>query len=164
MIDLYLKSIGLNNPTIVEYNNNGRKERLESRRLDSHDLVEFWKMGFDLHPQFGEKIILHCSSKNYNAMSQRTAVASYSVVELLAQRGVKCVVDDEWFEEIPFDKMDKAELTYRVKQETAEDILTSLLDKLHEVTGCGTPYQVKKIIKEIAEKYDIEMETGKYDT
>lgn len=68
------------------------------------------------------------------------------------------------FEEIPFDKVDKAELTYRVKQEVAEDILTSLLDKLHEVTGCGTPYQVKKIIKEIAEKYDVEIEVYKYDT
>lgn len=157
MIDLYLKSIGLNNPTIVEYSNNGRREQLESRRLDSHDLVEFWKMGFDLHPQFGEKIILHCSSKNYNAISQRTAVASYSVVELLAQQGVKCVVDDEWFEEIPFDKMDKAELTYRVKQEVAEDLISDLKNYIAEY-GHITRSILNDLIERYACEYGVEVE------
>lgn len=157
MIDLYLKSFGLFNPTVVEYNNNGRKERLESRRLDSHDLVEFWKMGFDLHPQFGEKITLHCSSKNYNAMSQRTAVSSCSVVDLLAQQGVKCV-DDEWvFEEIPFDKMDKAGFANAIAQETAEDIITDLKNYVAEY-GHITKSMLDELIEKYVSHYGVEVE------
>ena len=51
----------------------------------------------------------------------------------------------------------------RCKEKIAKNILNSLLDKLHEVTGCGTPYQVKKIIKEVAKEYDIEVDAAKYD-
>lgn len=157
MIDLYLKSIGLNNPTIVEYNNNGRKERLESRRLDMYDLVTFWKKGFDLNLKFGENIILHCSSKDYNAMSQRTTAISKNVVELLAQQGVKCVVDDEWFEEIPFDKMDKAEFANAIAQETAEDIIADLKNYI-AYYGHITKSMLDELIEKYASRYGVEVE------
>lgn len=157
MIDLYLKSFGLFNPTVVEYNNNGRMERLESRRLDMHDLVLFWKKGFDLNIAFGEKIILHCSSKDYNAMNQRTTAISKSVVELFYQQGVKCIVDDEWFEEVPFDKMDKAELTYRVKQEVAEGIISDLKNYIAEY-GHITRSMLNKLIERYTFNYGVEFE------
>lgn len=157
MIDLYLKSIGLLNPTIVEYNNNGRMERLESRRLDMYDLVMFWKKGFDLNLKFGEKIILHCSSKDYNAMSQRTTAISKNVVDLLAQQGVKCVVDDEWFEEIPFDKMDKAEFANAIAQETAEDIISNLKNYVAEY-GCITKSMLDELIERYVSSYGVEVE------
>ena len=97
MIDLYLKSIGLINPTVVERENNGKIERLESRGLDMASLVAFWRKCFDLNGLLFEKIILHCKSKDFNAMGGRTLATCRSVRELLAEQGVECVVDDEWF-------------------------------------------------------------------
>lgn len=157
MIDLYLKSFGLFNSTVVEYNNNGRIERLESRRLNMYDLVMFWKKGFDLNPQFGEKIILHCPSKDYNAMSQRTTAISKNVVDLFAQQGVKCVVDDEWFEEIPFDKMDKAEFANAIAQETAEDIISDLKNYVAEY-GHITKSMLDELIERYVSHYGVEVE------
>ena len=46
-----------------------------------------------------EKITLHCKSKDFNAMGQRTLATVRSVRELLAEQGVECVLDDEWFKE-----------------------------------------------------------------
>lgn len=68
MADLYLERIGLVNPTIVERDNNGKIERLESRGLDMASLVAFWRKCFDLDGLLFEKIILHCKSKDFNAM------------------------------------------------------------------------------------------------
>ena len=48
---------------------------------------------------FFEKITLHCKSKDFNAMGQRTLAACRSVRELLAEQGVECVLDDEWFKD-----------------------------------------------------------------
>ena len=97
MADLYLERIGFVNPTIVERDNNGKIERLESRGLDMASLVAFWRRCFDLNGLLFEKITLHCKSKDFNAMGQRTLATVRSVRELLAEQGVECVIDDEWF-------------------------------------------------------------------
>lgn len=99
MTDLYLESIGLINPTIVKRDNNGKIERLESVGLDMASLVAFWRRCFDLNGLLFEKITLHCKSKDFNAMGQRTLATCRSVRELLAEQGVECVIDDEWFKD-----------------------------------------------------------------
>ena len=98
MADLYLERIGLAKPTIVERDNNGEIERLESVGLDIASLVAFWRRCFDLNGLLFEKITLHCKSKDFNAMGQRTLATCRSVRELLAEQSVECVIDDEWFE------------------------------------------------------------------
>ncbi len=97
MADLYLERIGLARPTIVKRDNDGEIERLESVGLDIASLVDFWKRCFDLNGLLFEKITLHCKSKDFNAMGQRTLATCRSVRELLAEQGVECVIDDEWF-------------------------------------------------------------------
>lgn len=97
MADLYLESIGLINPTIVKRDNNGKIERLESIGLDMASLVSFWRKCFDLNEHLFEKITLHCKSKDFNAMGGRAMAQCRSVRELLAEQGVECVIDDEWF-------------------------------------------------------------------
>lgn len=99
MADLYLERIGLARPTIVERDNNGEIERLESIGLDIASLVAFWRRCFDLGGLLFEKIILHCKSKDFNAIGGRTLATVRSVRELLAEQGVECVIDDEWFKE-----------------------------------------------------------------
>lgn len=97
MTDLYLESIGLINPTIVERDNNGKIERLESVGLDIVSLVAFWRKCFDLDGLLFEKITLHCKSKDFNAIGRRPIPQCLSVRELLAEQGVEFVIDDEWF-------------------------------------------------------------------
>ena len=97
MTDLYLESIGLINPTIVKRDNNGKIERLESLGLDMVSLVAFWRKCFDLDGLLFEKITLHCKSKDFNAIGRRPIPQCLSVRELLAEQGVECVIDDEWF-------------------------------------------------------------------
>lgn len=99
MADLYLERIGFVNPTIVERDNNGKIERLESRGLDMASLVAFWRRCFDLNGLLFEKITLHCKSKDFNAIGGRTLATVRSVRELLAEQGVECVIDDEWFKD-----------------------------------------------------------------
>ena len=99
MADLYLERIGLVNPTIVKRDNNGKIERLESVGLDMASLVAFWRRCFDLDGLLFEKITLHCKSKDFNAMGGRTLATVRSVRELLAEQGVECVIDDEWFKD-----------------------------------------------------------------
>lgn len=97
--DLYLEKIGLNKPTIVKrINKNGEIERLESRRLRIYETVKFWKRCFNII--WGEKIILHCSTKDYRAMSQKALPTCSSVIELFEQAGVTCV-EDKYFKETP---------------------------------------------------------------
>lgn len=120
MTDLYLERIGLARPTIVERDNNGEIERLESRGLDMASLVAFWRKCFDLDGLLFEKITLHCKSKDFNAMGQRTLATCRSVRELLAEQGVECVIDDEWFK------------NHEVKNEEAEQadrVLTNACNK-----------------------------------
>lgn len=96
MIDLYLRRIGLVNPTIVErVNKEGKAERLESRGLDIASLVAFWRKCFGGF--LYEKIVLHCTSKDYNSIGQCNAAQSKNVKELFAENDVECIVDDEWF-------------------------------------------------------------------
>ena len=97
MTDLYLERIGFIKPTIVERDNNGEIERLESIGLDMASLVAFWRRCFDLNGILFEKITLHCKSKDFNAMGGRQLSTCRNVRELLAEQGVECVVDDEWF-------------------------------------------------------------------
>ena len=97
MADLYLERIGLARPTIVKRDNNGQIERLESVGLDMASLVAFWRRCFDLNGLLFEKITLHCKSKDFNAMGQRTLATVRNVRELLAEQGVEFVIDDEWF-------------------------------------------------------------------
>lgn len=97
MTDLYLERIELARPTIVKRDNNGKIERLESVGLDMVSLVAFWRRCFDLNGLLFEKITLHCKSKDFNAMGGRTLATCRSVREILAEQGVECVIDDEWF-------------------------------------------------------------------
>ena len=120
MADLYLERIGFVNPTIVKRDNNGKIERLESVGLDMASLVTFWRKCFDLDGLFFEKITLHCKSKDFNAMGGRTLATVRSVRELLAEQGVECVIDDEWFK------------NHQVKNEEAEQadrVLTNACNK-----------------------------------
>lgn len=97
MTDLYLERIGFINPTIVERDNNGKIERLESVGLDIVSLVAFWRKCFDLDGLLFEKITLHCKSKDFNAIGKRPIPQCLSIRELLAEQGVEFVIDDEWF-------------------------------------------------------------------
>ena len=99
MADLYLERIGFINPTIVKRDNNGKIERLESVGLDMVSLVAFWRKCFDLDGLLFEKIILHCKSKDFNAIGRHPIPQCLSVRELLAEQGVECVIDDEWFKD-----------------------------------------------------------------
>ena len=99
MADLYLERIGFINPTIVKRDNNGKIERLESVGLDIVSLVAFWRKCFDLDGLLFEKITLHCKSKDFNAIGRRPIPQCLSVRELLAEQGVECVIDDEWFKD-----------------------------------------------------------------
>ena len=122
MADLYLERIGLARPTIVERDNNGKIERLESRGLDMASLVAFWRRCFDLDGLFFEKITLHCKSKDFNAMGGRTLATVRSVRELLAEQGVECVIDDEWFKD-------------REVKNAVEEFVKKLKAKAHSVVG-----------------------------
>lgn len=120
MTDLYLERIGFVNPTIVKRDNNGKIERLESVGLDIVSLVAFGRRCFDLNGLLFEKITLHCKSKDFNAMGGRTLATVRSVRELLAEQGVECVIDDEWFKD------------HQVKNEEAEQadrVLTNACNK-----------------------------------
>lgn len=100
MADLYLERIGLAKPTIVERDNNGKIERLESIGLDIASLVAFWRRCFNLNELLFEKITLHCKLKDFDAMGQRTLATCRSVREILAEQGVECVIDDDGFEKL----------------------------------------------------------------
>lgn len=137
MTDLYLESIGLINPTVVERDNNGKIERLESRGLDMASLVAFWRRCFDLNGILFEKITLHCKSKDFNAMGGRTLATCRSVRELLAEQGVECVVDDEWFK-------DKEENDYKQRLIASEERYEQL-----QKTSCEAVEKKNKRIEEL---------------
>lgn len=139
MADLYLERIGLARPTIVERDNNGEIERLESIGLDIASLVAFWRRCFDLDGLLFEKIILHCKSKDFNAMGGRTLATVRSVRELLAEQGVECVIDDEWFKD-------------REVKNAVEEFVKKLKTKAHSVVGfnvCKKVYTKEYTIDEI---------------
>lgn len=139
MADLYLERIGLARPTIVERDNNGEIERLESIGLDIANLVAFWRRCFDLDGLFFEKITLHCKSKDFNAMGGRTLATVRSVRELLAEQGVECVIDDEWFKD-------------REVKNAVEEFAEKLKAKAHSVVGFNfrkKVYAKEYIINEI---------------
>ena len=93
MADLYLIRYGFVNPTIVLYNNDGRIERLETRRFSVEETVSIWRRGFDILSD--EKIVLHCTKKDFNAISGHAQIAGVrSVKELLKEQGVECLADD----------------------------------------------------------------------
>lgn len=91
--DLYLIRYGLVNPTIVVYNNNGKIERLETRRFNIEETVKIWRRGFNILS--GTRLVLHCTKKDFNAMNNKADIAGCrSVRELLAEQGVDCFADD----------------------------------------------------------------------
>lgn len=139
MTDLYLERIGLINPTIVERDNNGKIERLESVGLDIASLVAFWRRCFDLDGLLFEKITLHCKSKDFNAISQRPLAMCRSVRELLAEQGVEFVIDDEWFK-------GKEENDYKQKLIAAEERYDTFTKTSVEAL------EKKNAVKEFAEK------------
>lgn len=137
MADLYLERIGFINPTIVERDNNGKIERLESVGLDMASLVAFWRRCFDLNGLLFEKITLHCKSKDFNAMGQRTLATVRNVRELLAEQGVECVIDDEWFK-------DKEENDYEQKLIATEERYDTLTK-----TSVGALEKKNEMVKEL---------------
>lgn len=156
MTDLYLESIGLINPTIVERDNNGKIERLESVGLDIVSLVAFWRKCFDLDGLLFEKITLHCKSKDFNAIGRRPIPQCLSVRELLAEQGVEFVIDDEWFK-------GKEENDYKQKLIATEercDMLTETsveaLEKKNErLKESQTEIEILKLQnKKLAEAFD----------
>ena len=127
MTDLYLERIGFVNPTIVKRDNNGKIERLESRGLDMASLVAFWRKCFDLDGLLFEKITLHCKSKDFNAIGRRPIPQCLSVRELLAEQGVECVIDDEWFK-----GKEETEERYDTLTKTSVEALEKKNEKLKE--------------------------------
>lgn len=139
MADLYLERIGLARPTIVERDNNGEIERLESIGLDIASLVAFWRRCFDLDGLLFEKITLHCKSKDFNAMGRRPIPQCLSVRELLAEQGVECVIDNEWFKD-------------REVKNAVEEFVKKLKAKAYSVVGfnvCKKVYAKEYTIDEI---------------
>ena len=132
MTDLYLESIGLINPTIVKRDNNGKIERLESVGLDIASLVAFWRRYFDLDGYFFEKITLHCKSKDFNAISQRTLATCRNVKELLAEQGVECVIDDEWFKEKEENDYEQKLIATEERYDTLTKTSVEALEKKNE--------------------------------
>lgn len=133
MTDLYLESIGLINPTIVERDNNGKIERLESIGLDMASLVAFWRRCFDLNGHLFEKITLHCKSKDFNAMGGRTLATCRSVRELLAEQGVECVIDDEWFKEKEENDYEQKLIATEERYDTFTKTSVEALEKKNEM-------------------------------
>lgn len=146
MADLYLERIGFARPTIVKRDNDGEIERLESVGLDMASLVAFWRRCFDLNGLLFEKITLHCKSKDFNAMGQRTLATVRSVRELLAEQGVECVIDDEWFKgkeendykqkliatEERYDTLTKTSVEALEKKNAVEEFAGKLKNVIHE--------------------------------
>lgn len=156
MADLYLERIGLVNPTIVERDNNGKIERLESVGLDMESLVDLWRRCFDLDGLFSEKITLHCKSKDFNAISQRTLATCRNVRELLAEQGVECVIDDEWFkgkEEHDYkQKLIAAEERYDTLTKTSVEALKKKNERIKELQ---TEIEILKLQnKKMGEAFD----------
>lgn len=143
MTDLYLERIGLINPTIVERDNNGKIERLESVGLDIASLVAFWRRCFDLDGLLFEKITLHCKSKDFNAISQRPLAMCRNVRELLAEQSVECVIDDEWFENHE---------TKNEEVEQANRVLTNACNKFAKRAENAENKELRKTITEKGEE------------
>ena len=61
------------------------------------------------------------------------------------------------FEEIPFDKVNKAEFARTIEQETAEDIITDLKNYIAEY-GHITKSMLDELIEKYAFEYGVEVE------
>lgn len=94
MIELYLKNIGLNEPTRVAYHNKdfNRVEEITTYRLDIRSLVEIWKVCFNLKPKFQEKIYLYYPQNLRFTFEHKTLFAGKSIKEYFSECGVECVV------------------------------------------------------------------------
>ena len=66
-------------------------------------------------------------------------------------------VIEDMFEELPFDKVDKAEFANAIAQETAKDIIADLKDYIAEY-GCITESMLDELIEGYAFEYGIEVE------
>lgn len=89
---LILKSIGLHNPTEVEYGN----KILVTQGLDIESLTDLWKWYFNL--KCFSKITLYVANKkDFNSMKQKTLTSVKSVKELFEEQGfdVKLLEDEK---------------------------------------------------------------------
>ncbi len=160
MADLYLERIGLARPTIVKRDNNGEIERIESVGLDIASLVAFWRKCFDLNGLLFEKITIHCKLKDFNAIGGRTLAACHNVRELLAEQGVECVIDDEWFK------------NRKVKNEEVEQFARDISKTRMEIISEASPIcktlleyiekEKHSAVKEFAEKLQKELPCRDY--
>ena len=66
-------------------------------------------------------------------------------------------VIEDMFEELPFDKVDKAEFANAIAQETAKDIIADLKDYIAEY-GHITKSMLDELIEGYAFEYGIEVE------
>ena len=96
-MDLKLISIGLEEPTVVECEINGKIERVESRRLDLFNLVDFWKDCFDYNAYIADPVILHCTPQQIEQMQRMKVGANdaATVYERLTTYGVQIVSDTQ---------------------------------------------------------------------
>lgn len=64
---------------------------------------------------------------------------------------------EDMFEEIPLDKVDKAEFANAIAQETAEDIISDLKNYIAEY-GCITKSMLDELIERYVSHYGVEVE------
>lgn len=64
---------------------------------------------------------------------------------------------EDMFEEIPFDKVDKAGFANAIAQETAEDIISDLKNYIAEY-GCITKSMLDELIERYVSHYGVEVE------
>lgn len=94
-MDLKLISIGIEEPTVVQCEVNGKIERVESRRLDIFNLIDFWKDCFDYNAYIADPVILHCTAAQIEQMQRMKVGANdaATVYERLVTYGVRIVED-----------------------------------------------------------------------
>lgn len=94
-MDLKLISIGIEEPTVVQCEVNGKIERVESRRLDIFNLIDFWKDCFDYNAYIADPVILHCTTQQIEQMQRMNVGANdcATVYERLVTYGVRIVND-----------------------------------------------------------------------
>lgn len=96
---IYLCQLGFTRPTIVEHKNyKGEIEKVQTVNLSIEDLVKVWRKCFLIDPD--EIIFLHMKQIDYECCSKKYISNSSSIVELLRQKGVICLKEENNEEKI----------------------------------------------------------------
>lgn len=83
-----LKSIGLINPTILEYHADcGIIKAITSKELSVYQLVDFWKKQFPEFSDWGWQTI-YTSQENINSMAKKPMPSSKSLEQFFCDKGV----------------------------------------------------------------------------